>query len=60
MPTVITLQAARRTRADRKTLCRAGFHKWQIEANTRFDVKQGRLLTAETCRRCGKKRIQRT
>ena len=77
MTHVITLQAARRVRADRKTLCRSGFqpllrilrprhshipvqHKWQVERNARFDVKQGKLLTAEVCTRCGEKRGKRT
>ena len=60
MTTVITLQSARRARADRQTLCRAGFHKWQLVNEGRFDVKQGKLLTAEVCTRCGEKRVKRT
>ena len=26
-----------------KTLCDAGFHKWEVLKSPRFDVKQGRL-----------------
>lgn len=60
MNTIIKLDSARRTRADRKTLCRSGFHKWQVEANARFDVKRGKLLTAKRCRRGGETRVRRT
>lgn len=35
------------------TLCRNGFHKWQIESARRFDVKQGKLVTVYRCKRCG-------
>jgi hypothetical protein len=60
MTTVVELSAARQTRAHRQTLCRSGFHKWQVETGGRFDVKQGKLLTAERCWRCGEQRIRRT
>ena len=60
MSHVVKLQAARRARADRKTLCRSGFHKWRVETEGRFDVKQGKLLTAERCTCCGEKRVRRT
>lgn len=36
-----------------KTLCRSGFHRWKIESEKRFDVKQGKLVTAYRCERCG-------
>ena len=58
--TVVKLRDARRLRADHKTLCRSGFHKWQVETNGRFDVKQGKLLTVEHCHRCGEQRVKRT
>jgi hypothetical protein len=57
---IIRLRDARRARAEYKTLCRAGFHKWQVETSGRFDVKQGRLLTVERCRRCGEQWVKRT
>lgn len=37
-----------------KTLCRSGFHKWQVVTKKQFDVKQGKLVTAYECSRCGK------
>ena len=76
MSTVIKLSTARRARADRRTLCRSGFHKWQVLTDRRFadgtearaavqgctgggfDVKQGKLLTVERCRRCGEQRTR--
>jgi hypothetical protein len=36
------------------TLCRRGFHKWEIQKEKQFDVKLGRLVTVYRCRRCGK------
>jgi hypothetical protein len=36
-----------------KTLCRSGFHKWKVDKNKVFDVKQGRLVTVYRCERCG-------
>jgi hypothetical protein len=35
------------------TLCRSGFHKWQIDKASGFDVRQGRLVTVYRCTRCG-------
>ncbi len=35
------------------TLCRSGFHKWKLDKEKVFDVKQGRLVTAYRCERCG-------
>ena len=37
-----------------KTLCRSGFHKWEIMTEKRFDVKQGKLVTEYECKRCGR------
>jgi len=39
-----------------KTLCRSGFHKWKILSERKFDVKQGKLVTAYQCIRCGKQK----
>jgi hypothetical protein len=36
-----------------KALCRSGFHRWKVETEKCFDVKQGRLVTAYRCERCG-------
>lgn len=36
-----------------KTLCKNGFHKWEIVTERRFDVKQGKLVTEFRCARCG-------
>jgi len=43
-----------------KGLCREGHHKWQPAAETRFDVKRGRLVTVERCTRCGTTRNRLT
>jgi hypothetical protein len=51
-----SLKAARRraakARAKGTTLCRRGFHDWSVDAGTRFDVKEGRLVTRVRCARC--------
>ncbi len=41
-----------------KTLCRSGFHKWEVVTEKQFDVKQGRLVTAYRCSRCGEKKVK--
>jgi len=40
-------------RAKGNTLCRRGFHKWVVANENPFDSKQGRLVTAYRCSRCG-------
>ncbi len=40
-------------KAKGKTLCRHGFHKWRVDKNRRFEVKEGKLLTVYRCERCG-------
>ena len=34
------------------TLCKNGFHKWVIEKEKTFDVKEGKLVTSYRCKRC--------
>ncbi|MCU7851248.1 MAG: hypothetical protein KZQ80_03455 [Candidatus Thiodiazotropha sp. (ex Monitilora ramsayi)] len=43
-----------------KGLCREGFHKWVVDKQSVFDVKQGRLVTRYRCSRCGKTRTTST
>ncbi|MCL6417023.1 hypothetical protein MIB92_15285 [Aestuariirhabdus sp. Z084] len=45
-------------RAKGKTLCKNGFHKWEIETQKQFDVKQGSLVTAWRCKRCGERKVK--
>jgi hypothetical protein len=40
-------------KAEGKTLCKSGFHKWRVVTERKFDVKQGRLVTLRRCERCG-------
>lgn len=40
------------------TLCRNGFHKWEVNREKQFDVKQGRLVTIYRCCRCGKEKVE--
>lgn len=40
------------------TLCRHGYHKWELVKEQTFDVKLGRLVTLHRCRRCGATRTQ--
>jgi hypothetical protein len=40
------------------TLCRNGFHKWEIVQEKQFDVKQGKLVTVYRCHRCGVERAE--
>ena len=38
------------------TLCRSGFHKWELLKDSEFDNKSGRLVTVYRCRRCGQRK----
>ena len=63
MADVISLQDAARRKAAREkrerqarargqTLCRRGFHKWQVDQRKQFDVREGKLVTVLRCERC--------
>lgn len=39
------------------TLCRRGFHKWEVVKDKQFDVRQGKLVTIYRCARCGKTKV---
>jgi len=41
-----------------KTLCKSGFHKWVVLKDKQFDVKQGKLVTAYKCARCGEQKVE--
>lgn len=60
MSNVINLKKVKQKRAEGKTLCSSGFHKWELLAGRRFDVKQGRLVSTERCKRCGEERSKLT
>jgi len=41
-----------------KTLCRSGFHQWEVCVAKQFDVKQGKLVTRYRCKRCGAEKVK--
>lgn len=43
-----------------KSLCTHGFHKWAVDTEKKFDVKQGRLVTVTKCTRCGVVKVEAT
>ncbi|MCZ6644010.1 MAG: hypothetical protein O7G86_17875 [Gammaproteobacteria bacterium] len=43
----------RKLAAQGKSLCKTGFHKWQIDQQKKFAVKRGKLVTTRRCQRCG-------
>ena len=55
---VISIRSVKRRKAEEKTFCDAGFHKWKSVADSKFDVKQGKLVTPQKCTRCGKERLK--
>jgi hypothetical protein len=61
---VIQLRKAKAQRTQKraagKTLCDSGFHQWQVVKQAQFEVKQGKLVTAEQCLRCGQRRVRST
>jgi hypothetical protein len=60
MTNVVSLKKVKQKRAEGKTLCSSGFHKWETLAERRFDVKQGKLVSSERCKRCGEQRVKLT
>ena len=58
MNNVIKLRTVRQARAKGKTLCGHGFHKWTLVTGKRFDVRQGKLMTVERCKRCNEERTR--
>ena len=48
----------RRKKSEGDTLCRAGRHRWEVVAESKFDVRQGRLVTLLRCSRCGHERTE--
>ena len=60
MSNVINLRKAKQKRAEGKTLCSSGFHKWSVSSERRFDVKQGKLVSLERCLRCKQERTRLT
>jgi hypothetical protein len=45
-------------KAEGKTLCKSGFHKWRVVTERKFDVRQGRLVTVLRCERCGTEKTE--
>ncbi len=41
-----------------RTLCKNGFHKWEVVKENQFDSKQGKLVTQYRCKRCGKTKVE--
>ena len=41
-----------------KTLCKSGFHKWEVVTGKPFDVKSGKLATVFRCLRCGQTKTE--
>ena len=54
------LPFTKKAKAKRSTLCQNNHHKWKAAKNSQFDVKQGKLVTIETCTVCGKVRHRLT
>lgn len=47
-------------KAKGKTLCGRGFHKWVIDQTKQFDLKQGKLITIQRCKRCSETKTTAT
>ena len=60
MGDVVKIKSWRKQRDSGTTLCKEGHHKWQLLNERRFDVKQGKLVSAERCTRCGVERNKLT
>ena len=60
MTNITNLRKFKQKRAEGKTLCGSGFHKWEIQTARQFDVQSGKLVTSEKCKRCGEVRAKLT
>ena len=60
MSNIISLKKVKQKRAEGKTLCTSGFHKWRVVTAQRFDVKSGKLVSTERCDRCSEERVKLT
>ena len=49
----IRKKAKRKLKAQGKSFCKNGFHKWRIDQQKQFDVKRGKLVTIRRCQCCG-------
>lgn len=47
-----------REKAEGRTLCRSGFHRWKTVSERKFDVRRGKLVTLLRCERCGKEQTK--
>lgn len=47
-----------REKAEGRTLCKSGFHRWKVVAEKKFDVKRGKLVTLLRCERCGEEQAK--
>ena len=59
MGDVIPLKGVKtKKKQSKKILCSSGFHKWVVDNERRFDVKEGRLVTMFRCERCGLTKVE--
>lgn len=59
---IVSLQKFRREQLRKKgkqsTLCGNGMHSWELVTGSRFDVKQGKLVTVYRCKRCQQEKVE--
>ncbi len=36
-----------------RSLCKSGFHKWEVDKAKPFDTRAGKLVSCYVCSRCG-------
>ncbi len=51
------LKFVRKTPAEKsrgRIMCANNHHKWKVQNERKFDVRQGKLVTEYRCTRCGK------
>ena len=50
--------AFKRPETKKRGMCQHGFHRWVIDKDKKFDVRQGKLVTRYRCARCGVEKIK--
>jgi len=58
MTNVLPFKKKQKKVAKRSVMCENNHHKWVIEKQSPFDVRTGKLITVERCKRCQKRRTR--
>ena len=56
MGDVLPFVKSNKKKTKRRGMCQHNIHKWRVVTESRFDVKQGKLVTVYRCAHCDKEK----